>query len=121
MTPESFVYWLQGFLEVANPKKMDEKQIQIVKDHLGLVFKKETPDRHSDIALKEIGKLLKVQTGYAGNTGHLTCGITPQSEFTYPGTQFLTCSTYMPMSCSYEIDKVIGGFVPEHYGGGRIC
>lgn len=43
MTPEQFVYWLQGFLETANPKEIGEKETQIIKDHLQTVFKKETP------------------------------------------------------------------------------
>lgn len=43
MTPENFVYWLQGVLEIADPKQLDEKQIQIIKDHIKLVLKKETP------------------------------------------------------------------------------
>ena len=45
MTTEQFVYWLQGFMEVANPSVLDEKQTQIIKDHLALVFDKQTPDR----------------------------------------------------------------------------
>lgn len=38
MTPEQFTYWLQGFIEI------NTKQLQIIKDHLNTVFKKETPD-----------------------------------------------------------------------------
>jgi hypothetical protein len=45
MTTEQFTYWLQGFMEVANPTTLDEKQTQIIKDHLALVFDKQTPDR----------------------------------------------------------------------------
>lgn len=45
MTPQDFVYWLQGFMETADPKSIDERQTQIIKDHLKLVFQKETPDR----------------------------------------------------------------------------
>jgi hypothetical protein len=45
MTPEQFTYWLQGFMEISNPIKLDEKQTQIIKDHLELVFDKQTPDR----------------------------------------------------------------------------
>ena len=41
---ESFCYWLQGALEIMNPETLDKKQLQIVKDHLALVFKKITPD-----------------------------------------------------------------------------
>jgi hypothetical protein len=32
-------------MEVANPTTLDEKQTQIIKDHLALVFDKQTPDR----------------------------------------------------------------------------
>ena len=45
MTTEQFTYWLQGFMEVANPTTLDEVQVQQIKDHLNLVFNKQTPDR----------------------------------------------------------------------------
>lgn len=45
MTTEQFTYWLQGFMEVANPATLDATQTQIIKDHLALVFDKQTPDR----------------------------------------------------------------------------
>ncbi len=52
MTPEQFVYWLQGFVELhPSPDKEwsknwspDGHQWQIIQDHLKLVFKKETPE-----------------------------------------------------------------------------
>ena len=44
MTPEQFVYWLQGFAEV-NQSAPNDAQWTIIKDHLQLVFKKETPLR----------------------------------------------------------------------------
>jgi hypothetical protein len=43
MTTEQFTYWLQGFMEVANPTTLDEVQVQQIKDHLNLVFDKQTP------------------------------------------------------------------------------
>ena len=43
MTPENFCYWLQGLLEIKKNKNLDENQINTIKDHLRLVFKKETP------------------------------------------------------------------------------
>ena len=44
LTPEQFVYWLQGFLEIENPTSLGAKQTTVIKDHLALVFKKVTPD-----------------------------------------------------------------------------
>lgn len=42
MTPEQFTYWLQGHCEL-NPTRMPtEAQWEMIKDHLNLVFKKET-------------------------------------------------------------------------------
>lgn len=45
MTPEQFAYWLQGFMEMADPKELNKIQTQQIKDHLKLVFDKKTPDR----------------------------------------------------------------------------
>lgn len=43
MTPEQFAYWLQGFLELGDIKEIDPRETQIIKDHLKLVFAKQTP------------------------------------------------------------------------------
>lgn len=45
MTAEQFVYWLQGFMEVGQPRSLNDGQIQVIRDHLKLVFDKQTPDR----------------------------------------------------------------------------
>jgi len=45
MTATEFTYWLQGFMEIQDPEKLDKKQTQIIKDHLALVFNKKTPNR----------------------------------------------------------------------------
>ena len=45
MTAEQFAYWLQGFMEVGQPRELNHNQIQVIKDHLKLVFEKKTPDR----------------------------------------------------------------------------
>jgi hypothetical protein len=42
MTPENFCYWLQGLLEIGDPSELNMTQVLIIKDHLNLVFKKET-------------------------------------------------------------------------------
>jgi len=43
MTPENFVYWLQGFLELSHQTSLDEIQTKVIRDHLALVFEKKTP------------------------------------------------------------------------------
>jgi len=43
MTAEQFTYWLQGFIEINDPKTIGEKETQIIKDHLATVFNKVTP------------------------------------------------------------------------------
>jgi hypothetical protein len=45
MTTEQFTYWLKGFMELNETTTLTEKQYQIVKDHLDLVFDKKTPNR----------------------------------------------------------------------------
>lgn len=45
MEATDFCYWLQGFFELSEGKKLTPKQVEIIKDHLQLVFNKVTPDR----------------------------------------------------------------------------
>lgn len=46
-------------MEVENPTKMNARQTQIIKDHLALVFEKETPNRDSKITVDEFTKKWK--------------------------------------------------------------
>lgn len=41
----NFCYWLQGYFELTDSKELDSNQVDIIKDHLKLVFNKVTPDR----------------------------------------------------------------------------
>lgn len=45
MTAEQFVYWLQGAFEVGGLTSLGYTETQVIKDHLALVLKKETPAR----------------------------------------------------------------------------
>lgn len=38
-----FCYWLQGFFELSGSTELTPTQVQIIRDHLALVFRKETP------------------------------------------------------------------------------
>lgn len=42
MTPENFVYWLQGYLELTANPYLDTRQVAIIQEHIALVMKKET-------------------------------------------------------------------------------
>jgi hypothetical protein len=43
MTSNDFCYWLNGFFELSNGTTLTDEQVNIIRDHLNLVFKKETP------------------------------------------------------------------------------
>lgn len=53
MTSRDFCYWLQGCLEVGQLKELDEKQTEIVKRHLNMVFKHEIDPSMGDEAHQE--------------------------------------------------------------------
>ena len=41
MNSIDFCYWLQGHFEISEATELNEKQIEIIKNHLNLVFKHE--------------------------------------------------------------------------------
>lgn len=45
MTPENFCYWLQGYFELRSKTEftLTQDQVEEIKNHLQLVFRKETP------------------------------------------------------------------------------
>lgn len=57
MSPETFVYWLQGFVELTETDSISDKQWLVIKDHLKLVFDKKTPDRSGE-ELEYIAKVI---------------------------------------------------------------
>jgi len=48
MTPRDFVYWLQGFMEINEPKSINVEQTKMIKRHLDLVFNQEMDDLIKD-------------------------------------------------------------------------
>jgi hypothetical protein len=48
MTSRDFVFWLQGFFELQDPKTLDEKKTELIKKHLHLVFKHEIDPSYGD-------------------------------------------------------------------------
>ena len=43
MTSDQYCFWLQGFFEISGQNELTPQQVQIIKDHLTLVFNKVTP------------------------------------------------------------------------------
>lgn len=65
MESKSFVYWLQGFFELSKETTLTEEQVQIIKNHLALVFKHEIdfPDPTGELQAIHDGKPPKLPSG----------------------------------------------------------
>lgn len=62
MTSRDFVYWLQGFLEInGEPTVLSIKQVQIIQNHLNMVFKHEIDPSFGDE--KAQTELSEIHTG----------------------------------------------------------
>jgi hypothetical protein len=58
MKAENFVYWLQGLFELTDTKTLDEKQTDLIKRHLNLVFKHEIdPSMGDEKHQEELNKI----------------------------------------------------------------
>ena len=56
MNAEQFTMWLHGFFELSGAEELSKTQVSIIKDHLDLLFCKETPDR-SERLIEAIKKM----------------------------------------------------------------
>jgi hypothetical protein len=55
MNTENFCFWLQGYFELLDKDEpLSKEQVQIIKDHLELVFNKTTPNRNKQKDIKNI-------------------------------------------------------------------
>lgn len=84
MTAEQFTYWLQGYFEINDPDRISPMGTKIIKDHLALVFKKETPNRTVVVPNKTEIVTTPFEKGYpTTNPYTVTCtGIDPNSTAT---------------------------------------
>jgi hypothetical protein len=104
MTTEQFVYWLQGFMEIANPKELNKTQTQQIKDHLKLVFDKKTPE----VSLPSI----QHGEGFRITPYQITC----DDNNNFPDlmtTPVCSATTITTTPLDPDIQKVMNGFTNE--------
>ena len=70
LTPEAFVYWLQGYVELHGTKPSDQ-QWEVIKGHLQLCFDKVTPN--NDQVQAPISNFVKVPTYDHKEKEHKIC------------------------------------------------
>jgi hypothetical protein len=91
-------------MEVANPTTLDETQTQIIKDHLDLVFDKQTPDRTFTTPLSPIPTYPIWQDP---NPFKVTCETSPYTEGGENPMNKIYCSHMVPQNMfGLKEDKV---------------
>jgi hypothetical protein len=74
MTARDFCFWLQGTFEVADVKKLDEKQTSIIKAHLNLVFVHEIdPSMGDEKHQEELNKIHEFPFSNSDNDPIMRC------------------------------------------------
>lgn len=75
MNEREFCYWLQGFFELNGDgvNSLTMKQVDIVKNHLNLVFKKVTPNNTHTYCLSTYDGPLPLTTTHTGVIDKATC------------------------------------------------
>lgn len=74
MNAENFCYWLQGFMELSPKPTLNTRQIEIIRNHLTLVFDKITPNKPWKPSTSEIDKMFSENNGYMYNNDiHASC------------------------------------------------
>jgi hypothetical protein len=74
MKSRDFCYWLQGFFEISQESSLSPNQVQVVKNHLNMVFKHEIDP--SNGSPEHNAELSKIHT-----SGLVTTGLIPEMHF----------------------------------------
>lgn len=84
MTPQEFCYWLQGFFELSESNTLTERQVQVIKNHLGLVFHHVIDPSYTSDA-KEQKLLQEIHDGSNPYNAQplLTCSVAPPTPYTH--------------------------------------
>lgn len=61
MNERDFYYWLQGFFELSGAKELNQRQVQIIKEHMELVSYKKTHTSMEDVEQNEKANTIKKQ------------------------------------------------------------
>jgi hypothetical protein len=54
MSSTEFTFWLQGYFEISDNNNLSPQQVQIIRDHLALVFEKVTPKQNKNPNFDEL-------------------------------------------------------------------
>jgi len=68
MNSIDFCYWLQGYFEISDAKSLNERQTEVLKNHLHLVFKHEIDPLREDQTPTPTSVLNTAHTGLDNDT-----------------------------------------------------
>lgn len=75
MTTREFAYWLQGFFELGESHKMTDRQLEVVSDHLALVFTLGVPPHSAASTESELFAYWLRDQLVSGNHTYLVLGM----------------------------------------------
>lgn len=85
MRAPAFCYWLQGLFELADPTELNEKQTQLIKEHLELVFKYDIDPSYPAEQQEQLN------TAHNGHLNPVQAQKTRPSRNDRPDTVYLKC------------------------------
>jgi hypothetical protein len=81
MTSRDFAYWLQGFFEINEPQTINKQQVEIIKNHLNLVFKHEIdPSLNEGKTKEEVKELHDIHDGKKKLSDFIKDGPPPKKD-----------------------------------------
>ena len=73
MNSIDFCFWLQGYFEIADSKKLSDRQVEMIKNHLHLVFKHEIDPMRDAQTTTSPGILNEIHNGGYDNDKLIRC------------------------------------------------
>lgn len=69
MNSVDFCFWLQGCFEITETNQLTEKQVEVIKNHLNLVFKHEIDPLRESETTASADELNQAHSGIKPNNG----------------------------------------------------